>query len=164
MINPFSISHLTDVGWLDNTEYLFYLRNIHTHTHTWGKGDEIREYTHTPIPKLHAAVTVAEQVINPFLISHLTDIVGWLDNTKYLFYLRNTHTHTHTHTQRKGDEIREYTHMPTPKLHATVSVAEQTINLFSISHLTDVGWLDNTKYLFYLRNTHTHIHRGRGMR
>ena len=38
-----------------------------------------------------------------------------------------------------GDEIREYTHTPTPKLHATVSVAEQVINPFSISHLTDVG-------------------------
>ena len=55
------------------------------------------------------------------------------------------------------DEIREYTHMPTPKLHAAVSIAEQVINPFSISHLTDVGRLDNTEYLFYLRNTHTHI-------
>ena len=56
----------------------FYLRNTHTHTHThthiWGKGDEIREYTHTPTPKLHAVVSVVEQVINPFLISHLTDV------------------------------------------------------------------------------------------
>ena len=38
-----------------------------------------------------------------------------------------------------GDEIREYTHMATPKLHATISVAEQVINTFSISHLIDVG-------------------------
>ena len=33
---------------------------------------------------------------------------------------------------RKGDEIKEYTHTPTLKLHVTVSVAEQVINLFSI--------------------------------
>ena len=39
-----------------------------------GEGDEIREYTHTPTPKLYATVNVAEQVINPFSISHLTDV------------------------------------------------------------------------------------------
>ena len=27
-----------------------------------GEGDEIREYTHTPTPKLHATVSVAEQI------------------------------------------------------------------------------------------------------
>ena len=52
----------------------FYLRKTHTHTHIWGKGDEIREYTHTPTPKLHATVSVAEQVINLFSILHLTDV------------------------------------------------------------------------------------------
>ena len=91
MINPFSISHLTDVGRLDNTGYLFYLRNTHTHTYR-GKEDEIREYTHTPTPKLHAAVSVTKQVINPFSISLLTHM-GRLENTEYLFYLRNTHTY-----------------------------------------------------------------------
>ena len=45
----------------------------------------------------------------------------------------------HTYIWEKRDEIREYTHTPTPKLHGTVSVAEQVINSFSISHLTDVG-------------------------
>ena len=29
--------------------FFFNLRN--THTHIWGKGDEIREYTHMPTPK-----------------------------------------------------------------------------------------------------------------
>jgi len=48
--------------------------------------------------------------------------------------LRNTHTYI-----GKWDEIREYTHTLTLKLHATVSVTEQVINPFSISHLTDVG-------------------------
>ena len=40
---------------------------------------EIREYAHMPIPKLYAAVSVAEQVINPFSVSHLT-YVGKLEN------------------------------------------------------------------------------------
>ena len=39
----------------------------------------------------------------------------------------------------KGDERRECTYTLTPKLHATVSVAKQVINLFSISHLINVG-------------------------
>ena len=39
-----------------------------------GEWDEIREYTHTPTPKLHATVNVTEQVINPFSISHLTNV------------------------------------------------------------------------------------------
>ena len=42
MINPFSISHITDVGWLDNTEYLFFIWETHTHkgggTHKLGGG------------------------------------------------------------------------------------------------------------------------------
>ena len=52
------------------------LRNTHTniYIYIYGKGDEIREYTHTPIPKLHAAVSFAEQVINPFSILYLTDV------------------------------------------------------------------------------------------
>ena len=44
--------------------------------------------------------------------------------------------------------------MPTPKLHATISAAEQVINPFSISHLTEVGWLDNTEYLFFIWEMH----------
>ena len=47
----------------------FYLRN----THIYGEEDEIREYTHMPIPKLHETVSVRDQVINPFSISHLTN-------------------------------------------------------------------------------------------
>ena len=43
--------------------FFFNLLNTHTHTHThiyiYGKEDEIREYTYTPIPKLHATVSVA---------------------------------------------------------------------------------------------------------
>ena len=39
----------------------------------------------------------------------------------------------------------EYTHTPTPKLRAVFSVAELVINCFSISHLTNVGRLDNTE-------------------
>ena len=31
--------------------------------------DEIREYTHTPTPKLHAAVSVVEQVYNNKLVA-----------------------------------------------------------------------------------------------
>ena len=84
-----------------------------THTHIWGKGDEIKEYTHTPTPKLHATVSVffdntewddsttlsmTRQMINPFSISHLTD-VRWLDNTEYLFLFEK---HTHTHIWGKG--------------------------------------------------------------
>ena len=40
---------------------IFFILYIYTHTPIWGKGDEIREYTHTPTPKLHATVSVAEQ-------------------------------------------------------------------------------------------------------
>ena len=55
--------------------FIFFLFVKHTHTHIYiGEGDETREYTHTPTPKLHATVSVAEQVINPFSISHLTDV------------------------------------------------------------------------------------------
>ena len=51
--------------------------------------------------------------------------------------------------------------MSTPKLHATISVVEQVINPFSISHHTDVGWLDNTEYLFlFEKHTHTYIGEG----
>ena len=62
----------------------------------------------------------------------------WDDSTTLsnFFYLLNTHTCVYIW---EGDETREYTHMPTLKLHATVSVAEQVINSFSISYLTDVG-------------------------
>lgn len=49
--------------------FFFFFFEKHTHTHTYmGEENEIREYTHTPTPKLHATVSVAEQVINPFLI------------------------------------------------------------------------------------------------
>jgi len=44
------------------------------HTHIWGKRNEIREYIHMPTLKLNATVSVTEQVINPFSISHLTDV------------------------------------------------------------------------------------------
>ena len=130
------------------------------------KGDETREYTHTPTPKLHAAISVAKQVINPFSISHLSDL-GWLDNTKFLFifYFLVKHTYILTHTSGKGDEIREYNYMPTTKLHAAHNVALQVINPFSISHLTDMGWLYDAKYLFFIYLLHTHtLYRGRGMR
>ena len=53
---------------------------------------------------------------------------------QYLFYLFEKHTHI-----GEEDEIKEYTYMPTPKLHATISIAEQIINLFSISHFIDMG-------------------------
>ena len=52
-------------------EYLFYLFEKHTHI---GEGDETREYTYTPTPKLHATISVAKQIINFFLISHFTDV------------------------------------------------------------------------------------------
>ena len=58
-------------------QYTFFLFVKHTHTHIYiyiGKMDEIREYTYTPISKLHATVSVVEQVINPFSISHITDV------------------------------------------------------------------------------------------
>ena len=78
MINHFPISHIIDAGRLDNTEFLFifYFLVKHTYilTHTSGKGDETREYTYMPITKLHVAHNVALQVINPFSISHLTDM------------------------------------------------------------------------------------------
>ena len=68
----------------------------------------------------------------------------------------------------EGDEIREYTHTLTPKLHTTVSVAEQVIN-HSQYHTLPM-WDDSTtlSIFFYLRNTHihthTHIYGGKGMR
>ena len=52
----------------------FFLFEKHTYIYIWEKRDEIREYTHMSTPKLHATVSVAEQVINPFSISHLTDV------------------------------------------------------------------------------------------
>ena len=48
-----------EIGVTRNTRSFFFfkLRNTHTHTHTYrGKGDEIREYTHTSTPKLHAEI------------------------------------------------------------------------------------------------------------
>ena len=45
----------------------------------------------------------------------------------------------HTYVQAKGDETREYTFIPKPKLHAAVGVVKQVTNPFSISHVTDVG-------------------------
>ena len=85
-------------------------------------------------PKLHVTVSIAEQVINLFLISQLTD-VGWLDNIEYLF-LFEKHTHAHTHTYiGEGNEIKEYTHTPILKLHATISVVKQVINSLSINFI-----------------------------
>ena len=52
-------------------EYLFYLFEKYTHI---GEGDETREYIYTTTPKLHATISVAEQIINLFLISHFTDV------------------------------------------------------------------------------------------
>ena len=57
---------------------------------------------------------------------------------QYLFYLFEKHTHI-----GEGDEIGGYIYALTSKLHVTISVTEQIINLFSISHFTDVGLLDN---------------------
>ena len=37
----------------------------------------------------------------------------------------------------------------TQKLHGAVSVAEQVINPFSLSYITNVGRLDNTEYIFF---------------
>ena len=68
----------------------------------WDKGIHSHANTKTCMP----TVSIAEQVINPFLISHLTD-VGWLNSTEYLFLFKK-----HTH-MGEGNEIREYTHTPT---------------------------------------------------
>ena len=51
-------------------EYLFYLFEKYTHI---GEGDET-EYIYTTTPKLHVTISVAEQIINLFLISHFTDV------------------------------------------------------------------------------------------
>ena len=59
------------------------------HTHKQiilGKGDETREYTHKPRTKLHAAHSVALQVINLFSISDIAD-VGQLNNTHIHTYV-----------------------------------------------------------------------------
>ena len=151
VINPFSISHLCDLGWLDNTVFLFifYFLVKHTYilTHTSGKGDETRQYTHTPTTKLHVAHSVALQVINPFSISNLIDM-GWLYDTEYIFFIYLLRTHTHYIREGRWDKGMPC--MPTPKLHAAISVSEPLINPFSISDITDVGRLDNTKGLFFL--------------
>ena len=157
-MNPFSISHITDVGRLENTKYLFFfLINTHKHSYVQAKGEETREYIHTPTPKLHAAVSVTKQVINPFSISHLSDL-GWLDNTEFLFiiYFSVKHIYILTHTSGKGDETREYTHTPTAKQHTAHSLALQVINPFSISHLIDMGRLYDTECLFYIYLLRTH--------
>ena len=78
VINSSSILDITDVGRLDNTECLFFLFFLVKHTyiltHTLGKGDETREYTHTLTAKQHTAHSVALQVIIHFSISHFTDM------------------------------------------------------------------------------------------
>ena len=55
-------------------QFFFFFFEKHTHTYIWEKEDEIMEYTHMPTPKLYATVSVAGQVINPFSISHFTDV------------------------------------------------------------------------------------------
>ena len=62
----------------------------------------------------------------------------YIINIEFFYFFNFIYIYTHTY-MGEGDEIRKYTHTSTPKLHATVSVAEQVINFFSISHLTDVG-------------------------
>ena len=91
-------------------------------------------------PRLHMVVSVAEQVINPFSISHL--------NTYIIL--------------GKGDKTRAYTRMRTPKLHVAVRVEEQVINPFPMSHITDVGRLDHIEcisslYFFFVKNIHKQI-------
>ena len=80
--------------------------------------------------------------------------------TLSIFFLFICYTHTDI-ISGKGDETREYTCMPTRKLHAAVNVTEQVINHFSISHITDVGQLDDTEYLsflfFFVKHTHKQI-------
>ena len=51
-------------------------KHTHTHAHIYisGRGDESGGYIHTPTPKLHAAISVTRQGINPFSISHLTEV------------------------------------------------------------------------------------------
>ena len=73
---------------------------------------------------------MGHRVIKPSKVTHIVYFFILL----YLFFWLNTHIYI-----EEGDEIREYTHTPTQKLHATVSVAEQVINPFLISHITDVG-------------------------
>ena len=80
--------------------------------------------------KLHVTVNIAKQVINLFLISHLTDM-GWLDNIEYLFLFEK---HTYTYIGEKN-KIKKYTHTPTSKLYATINVAKQMINSFSINFI-----------------------------
>ena len=64
----------THLAIINVSHLIFFLFVKHTHTYIYEKGDQTMEYTHTPTPKLHATVSVAEQVINPFSISHLTDV------------------------------------------------------------------------------------------
>ena len=63
-----------------------------------------------PTPILPAAISVNEQVINPFSISHITEM-GRLDNTEYLFFFSFLSflikTHLHKFVFGKGDETRE---------------------------------------------------------
>ena len=90
---------------LQHCVYFFYLSVTHTRTHNIsGKVDETRESTRTPTPKLNAAVSVSEQVINPSLISDITE-VGRLDNTECLFFLFFFVKHIKKQIlQGKGDE------------------------------------------------------------
>ena len=86
--SPFSISHIAEMGRLYNTECLFFLFFFVKHSQKQiiqGKGDETSEYNHKTTPKLHGAVSVAEQMINPFSLLHITNM-GRLDNTESLFF------------------------------------------------------------------------------
>ena len=83
VINPFSISHLIDMGWLYDTEYLFFFLFV-THIISRKVG-ETRECPCMPTPKLQAAVSFSEHSINPFSISDIIDM-GRLDNTEGLFF------------------------------------------------------------------------------
>ena len=93
--------------------FFFFFRNTHTHIYIyiyiWRKRDEIREYTHMLTWKLHAAVSVAKQVINP---SQYHTLPMWDDSIKLsiFFYLKNTHTHIYIYIWGKGDKIKKYTH------------------------------------------------------
>ena len=169
VINHISISHIINVRWLDNTEclsfffffFFFFLVNTHRHTYVLGKEDETSEYAHTQAPELQAAVSVVKQLIDLFLISHLTN-VGWLDNTEYFFLVRRTHIHTHIYG--KEDETVEYTYRPTTKLHAGLSVGNTPSQYHTLPKWDDFTTLC-VFFIIYLLHTHTYtIYRRRWMR
>ena len=121
-----------------------------------------------PTTKLHAAYSVALQVINPFSISYLTDM-GWLYDTEYLFFIYLLHTHTHTHYIGEGGWDKGI-HFHANTKTASCSLCHRASDkLFSnITHYqcgtTWQHWVSFCSFLFLL-NTHTNkSYKGRGMR